>query len=108
MSGMCAVKISENEIFVIGGVDGSSYRNEVWIYDPQNGFARTQGPSLTTKREYHSCSTMRDGEKTLIVVAGGFGQNGLLDSVEIYDPTDNTWHSGKKIFLITNKLILMY
>ena len=108
MKRMCAIKISENENFVIGGFSGSSYMNEVWIYYPQNRFAIAQGPSITTAREYHSCSTMRDGEKTLIVVAGGFGQNGLLDSVEIYDPTDNTWHSGKKIFLITNKLILMY
>ena len=95
---------------MIGGErDGSSSRNEVWIYDPQNRFARTQGPSLTSTRNAHSCSTMKDGEKTLIVVAGGSRPNSdFLDSVEIYDPTDNTWHSGKKIFLITNKLILMY
>ena len=37
--------------------------------------------------------------------AGGYN-GGILDSVEIYDPTDNTWHSGKtnsqpqKTFLI--------
>ena len=93
MRSMCALKISENEIFVIGGYDGSNYRNEVWIYDPQNGFARTQGPSLTTKRRGHSCSTMKDGKKTLIIAAGGYNGVGL-DSVEIYDPTDNTWHSG--------------
>ena len=91
---------------MIGGErDGSSSRNEVWIYDPQNGFARTQGPSLTSTRNAHSCSTMKDGEKTLIVVAGGFGQNGLLDSVEIYDPTDNTWHSGKNKFQSTIKYL---
>ena len=101
---------------------GNGYRNEVWIYDPQNGFARTQGPSLTTARYLHSCSTMRDGEKTLIVVAGGYNgvsrsdsvevydptdYGGILDSVEIYDPTDNTWHSGKNKFLITKILILI-
>ena len=93
---MCSVKLSDNEIFVIGGFDGSrSPKNEVWIYDPQNGFARSQGPSLTTERYHHSCSTMNDGEKTLIIVAGGFNNiNLFLDSVEIYDPTDKTWHSG--------------
>ena len=64
MVGMCAIKISENEIFVIGGYGNGNYRNEVLIYDPQNGFDRTQGPSLTTARMDHSCSTMRDGEKT--------------------------------------------
>ena len=95
---MCAVKRSAHEIFVIGGLDGSKeVKNEVWIYNPQNGFARKQGPSLKTARHYHSCSTMRDGEKTLIVVAGGSGDDyQSLDSVEIYDPTDNSWYSGKQ------------
>ena len=99
LDNMCAVKVSEEEIFVIGGYSGYEiYRNEVWIYNPQNGFARNQGPSLNTGRGGHSCSTMRNGEKTFIIVAGGFNGGGYLDSVEIYDPTDNTWHSGKKKF----------
>ena len=93
---MCAVKLSEEEIFVIGGQgENGDYRNEVWIYNPQNGFARNQGPSLNTRRFLHSCSTMRDGEKTIIVVAGGDNGSTKLDSVEIYDPTYKTWHSGK-------------
>ena len=93
---MCAVKLSEEEIFVIGGRD-SNYqdRNEVWIYNPQNGFVRNQGPSLRTRRKSPSCSTMGDGKKTVIVVAGGTSVNDNLNSVEIYDPTDKTWHSGK-------------
>ena len=98
LGGMCAIKISENEIFVIGGWDGTSSRNEVWIYDLQNGFARTQGPSLTTARYDHSCSTMKDGQKTLIVVAGGYNGDQSLDSVEIYDASDKMWHSGKNKF----------
>ena len=103
---MCAVKISKNEIFVIVGLDKSNIKNEVWIYDPQNGFARTQGPSLTTARSYHSCSTMRDGEKTVIIAAGGVNYDHYLDSVEIYDPNDNTWNSGKNKIL--TKKILTY
>ena len=63
-------------------------------FNPQNGFARKQGPSLNTPRIGHSCSTMRDGETTFIIVAGGYN-GGYLDSVEIYDPTNNTWHQGK-------------
>ena len=104
---MCAIKRSENEIFVIGGLDATLTRNVVWIYDPQNGFARTQGPSLTQERHQHSCSTMNDGKETLIVVAGGyaFEPTGILDSVEIYDPTDNTWHSGRNKFQSTKILI---
>ena len=91
---MCAVKLSEKEIFVIGGL-GGGYRNEVWIYNPLNGFARNQGPSLNTPRDSHSCSIMKDGDKTFIVVVGGWNGHHHLDSVEIYDSTDNTWHTGK-------------
>ena len=87
---MCAVKRSENEIFVTGGY----FSKEVWIYDPQNGFERKQGPSLTIERESHSCSTMRNGEETLIVVAGGRVGFALKD-VDIYDPTRNKWRRGK-------------
>ena len=96
MLDMCVVKLSENEIFVMGGRNESSVRNEVWIYDPQNGFARNQGPSLNTGRYAHSCSTMRHGKKTIIIAAGGLSSmKNLIKFVEIYDPTDNTWHSGK-------------
>ena len=102
---MCAVKLSETEIFIIGGRNqlnraSPGARNEVWIYDLQNGFARHQGPSLTEARYHHSCSTMRDGEKKLIVTAGGYysdknENHHRLNSVEIYDPIDNVWHPGK-------------
>ena len=51
---------------------------------------------------------MRDGEKTLIVVAGGYNGDHRLDSVEIYDPIENTWHSGKKKFLISKLFISIY
>ena len=88
----CVVKLSEYEIFVIGG--GSPFKKEVWIYNPQNDFSRKEGPSLTTAREEHCCSTMRDGENTFIIVAGGKGPMDNLISVEIYDPTDLKWHSG--------------
>ena len=91
------------ELFLVSlHICNSNGRNEVWIYDPQNGFARNQGPSLNTGRYAHSCSTMRDGQKTKIIAAGGVsGWNGwspenFLKFVEIYDPTDNTWHSGKR------------
>ena len=99
MSKMCAAKLSEKEIFVIGGVNtehGSS--TDVWIYNPQKDFERKQGPSLNQNRHQHSCSILRDGEKTQIIVAGGEGRIGSdilsLNSVEIYDPIDNAWHYG--------------
>ena len=95
---MCAVKRSEQEIFVIGGQDGTpQYRKETWIYDPQNEFSRKPGPSLNYKRGGHSCSTMKDGDNDLIIVAGGH-EGAHLDSVEIYNPKSNTWDLGEAIF----------
>ena len=95
---LCAVKLSEQEIFVIGGFYN---RREVWIFNPQKDFARKEGPSMNIGRSGHSCGTLRDGEKTLIIVAGGAQVNTALEelplkSVEIYDPTNNTWHEGKQ------------
>ena len=84
--------VKSTTFWILGGNDGSSLDStEIIIQGQTNGFARTQGPSLILARYYHYCSTMKDGEKTVIVAAGGYEG---LDSVEIYDPTDNTWHSG--------------
>ena len=96
--GLCAVKLSEQEIFVIGGYYN---RHSVWIFNPHNGFTRKEGPSLNKGRAGHSCSTFTDGKKTLIIVAGGVFLGATLEefplnSVEIYDPTDNTWNEGKQ------------
>ena len=93
---ICAVKISENEIFVIGIKRNEGYKTEVWIYDPQNGYNRTKGASLKTKRFLLSCSAMKDGEKIMVITAGGLDNNFDNDNrVEIYDSTLKTWNSGK-------------
>ena len=100
---LCAVKLSEQEIFVIGGFYN---RRAVWIFNPHNDFTRKEGPSLNQGRAGHSCSTLTDGEKTLIIVAGGAYYGNVIEapwfeefplkSVEIYDPTNNNWHEGKQ------------
>ena len=105
MSKTCAVKLSEKEIFVIGGVSYKGILTEVWIYNPQKDFERKPGPSLHQSRQQHSCGILRDGEKSQIVVAGGYGMSigsdnrtslhSGLNSVEIYDPIDKEWHFGK-------------
>ena len=48
-------------------------------------------------RQLHSCSAYKDGGKTMIIAAGGSNGKGL-DSVEIYDPSNNKWHFGKYKF----------
>ena len=91
-NGMCAVMLSEKEIFVIGGTQDAK---RVSIFDPQNGFTLSYGTSLPSPGRYHhSCSKMTDGDRNVIVVAGGeYGDP--LDSVLIYDPNHEEWISGK-------------
>ena len=81
-----------------GWINYQGISSKVWIYNPQKKFERKPGPSLNQSREKHSCSILRNEEKTQIVVAGGYGKIGTdtvaLNSVEIYDPIDRTWHFG--------------
>ena len=98
MGGMCAVKYSNEKIFVIGGGDSNDYiLDSVWIFNPKNNFNYIKGPSLKIKRDDHGCALMRKGKNTLIVVAGGVDENGnYLSSVEILDPSNdnNQWTLG--------------
>ena len=67
LANMCAVKLSEEEIFVIGGQDGAlNLHNEVWIYNhTKKEFS--EGTPLKYKRSSHSCSALRDGNESLII-----------------------------------------
>ena len=92
----CAVKYSNDKVYVIGGDDGPSILNKVLIFNPMNDFTHIEGPPLITKRSVHACSLMSKGQQSKIVVAGGANGNGL-SSVEIFDPTVNNWIPGKEI-----------
>ena len=94
LANFCAVKYAEDEVYVIGGWNGFD-KNKVFIFNPMNGFAHIEGPSLKIKRRNPACGIMSNGLQSKIVVAGGY--NGyFLNSVEIFDPTINNWIPGKK------------
>ena len=107
LSKPCAVKYSEDKIYVIGGsrynnagniVDGFSNKN--LIFNPMNGFTHIEGPSMISDRRMHTCGLMTNGNQSKIVVAGGENiqdPKGVLSSVEIFDPTTNKWSPGKEI-----------
>ena len=72
-----------------------SAKKKTWIVDPTNEFKIKEGPSLNKGREFHGCAKMTVNGRTILVVAGGRGNNGTLDSVEILDPSsDNIWTLG--------------
>ena len=93
----CAVKYAKDQVFVIGGFNLHYSGKRVFIFNPMNGFTHIEGPSLKTSRYSHACGLMSNGQQTKIVVAGGLNNpNGVLNSVEIFDPSVNDWISGKK------------
>ena len=68
-----------------------------------NAFTHIEGPPLITKRVYHSCGLMSNGQQSKIVVAGGLSYGNPLSSVEIFDPTVNNWSPGKEIHFFLNR-----
>ena len=114
---MCAVKVEEH-IYIIGGISycdnpasgcepGTAVLKEVWIYNStdfkdQHGYygydekLYEEGPSMEIGRYGHACGLMKNGNKTMIVAAGGWSGS---TTVEILDLTTNQWSSGmNKIF----------
>ena len=90
------IQYNEKSIYIIGGdQNDSGFSNKTWIVDPTNEFKITEGPSLNKARENHGCAKMTLNGRTILVVAGGVGNDGILDSVEILDPSENNvWTPG--------------
>ena len=93
-------------MYIIGGwQNGPGFSNKTWIVDPTNEFQITEGPSLNKGRRYHGCAKMTVNGRTVLVVAGGYGGFGAMDSVEILDPLGNdVWTQGMYLKSITVEL----
>ena len=92
----CAVKVSEDKIFVIGGETGfnTNPTDFVWIFNPQDEFTYTEGPKLPYAKWNPQCELMKDETHSYIVVAGGKGSAGADQSVEILNLTTLEWTTG--------------
>ena len=99
--GHCAVKFSEEQVFVIGGFQTLTGFNiklssNVVIFNPLNNFTYIEGPSLNEGRSRHVCGLMSNGQLSKIVIAGGIREK---HDVEIFDPSINSWCPGMKYIL---------
>jgi len=99
----CAVAVISDQMFVIGGCGkrfeakaraGKEILNTVEIYDPvRNCWMETTG--MSSQRQGAAAVTLRG----LLYVVGGyngskFGNNGILNSVEVYDPATSRWQGA--------------
>ena len=93
--GHSMIQYDEKSIYIIGGWQNDSRSKKTWIVDPTKEFQITEGPSLNKARAGHGCAKMTLNGRTILVVAGGFGNGGRLNSVEILDPSENNvWTQG--------------
>ncbi len=84
-----ATLLQNGQVLVAGGlgVDGVfGPLASAELYDPLTGMWAATA-SLTTPREFHTATLLRNGE---VLVAGGFGAPDLA-SAELYDPTTGLW-----------------
>ena len=101
------IQYDEKSIYIIGGMQNGRRTNKTWIVDPTNEFRITEGPSLKKGRAGHVCAKMTINGRTILVVAGGSGNGGYLDSVEILDPSENNvWTQGMFLKFIAVELCL--
>ena len=107
--GHSMIQYDEKSIYIIGGRQNHSiWSNGTRIVDPTNQFRITESPSLNRGRKLHGCAKMTINGRTILVVAGGSGNSGILDSVEILDPSENNiWTQGMFLKFITVELCLI-
>ena len=83
-------------IMVIGGSGSTGFTGETYVF--KNFGEITEGPLLTVPRYLHASSILRDSVTNMkyVVVTGGYGIIGELDSVEVLkSPNGNEWIEGK-------------
>ena len=98
--GHSMIQVDPKKIYLIGGTQNSVTCNKTWIIDPMNNFDIRSGPTLNEAREGHSSNKMKINSKIYLVVVGGRGNHGILDSVELLDTTsaNQGWIKGMNSF----------
>ncbi|MDR3127094.1 MAG: hypothetical protein LBU08_01285 [Tannerellaceae bacterium] len=78
--------------YVLGGDDGLSMLNELYVYDPDRGWSQQR--AYADRRSWMMTAAVAGGEtKDVIVAYGGMDGNNLVsDNFNYYDPTFNSWH----------------
>jgi len=88
-----ATLLQNGKVLVAGGCDASGCETvtaTAELYDPTTGTFTPTG-SLAVPRDYHTATLLPNGT---VLVAGGFGYTGALNSAEVYDPTTGQWSTA--------------
>jgi hypothetical protein len=92
--GHTATLLSDGRVLIAGGwgvsasgpiTPGINSKSE--IYDPKKGTFRPTG-AMVAGRQRHTATLLRDGR---VLIVGGSGYHGPLDTPELYDPKQGTF-----------------
>jgi N-acetylneuraminic acid mutarotase len=109
-----ATLLPDGKVLVVGSLTDPAFAAE--LYDPGSGSWTFTGPMAGGFREWrvlHTATLLPDGK---VLVAGGAGQNGPLDSAELYDPSTGSWaaaanmitgHAGHTATLLPDGRVLV-
>jgi hypothetical protein len=107
VNGHCLVGVNSSTALLCGGFNGGTTFNECHYIDLED-HSWSPGPSMMTKRSWHSCGTFKSAAhqgRNIVIAAGGYNYiYDDLDSVEFLDPITNTWNAGK-IYLDFNYIL---
>jgi hypothetical protein len=94
----CAVQITEDTLYIIGGhIGASSVSDETMHFNTLTRKSKTLEATLNKGRQLHSCARLNENH---IIVVGGRDARGALKSVETLDTRRSThWNERKNLEL---------
>lgn len=78
-------------VLIVGGSDGNSPLVTAELYNPKTGLFSTHPSQMSMPRANQAMVQLNDGTGRLLIVGGRTSSTALTNTMEIYDPSDNTF-----------------
>ena len=83
------VRIGGDQVLFFGGLDGSSYHNDTWVYDLSDNTWTQKFPTTSPSVRFAQAMAYIGDDKVLLF--GGFTGAPYANDTWVYDLSDNTW-----------------
>ena len=86
-------KINDAKIVLTGGIGNEG---AMLMVDTTKDFEMDFGPKMKTHRWLHGCVTIKFKNEVHVIVAGGYNENGVTRSTELWNSNTSEWIHGRK------------